>query len=95
MLKMDIDTIGLKIATIGDGAILTDIELKDGTIFQFIDDYVTIHTDNYVAKTYVGRNPSVKIEKDIWDCDYISVGWDYLLIKPKDIKSIDIYKDEN
>lgn len=89
---MHIDDVCKKIDRIDqEHAIITDIELMDGTLIQFIDEYMHVHGGNYVSKAYVGRNPEISLETDIWGDDYIKIGWDYLLVKPKDIKAIDLY----
>ena len=91
---MDKNTIAQKIEKIKKGdVILTDIELMDGTLIQFIDEYMIIHTVTFVSRMFIGRHPTIELNKDIWGCEYLKIGYEYLLVKPKDIRTIDLIEE--
>ena len=70
-------------------AVLTDIELSNGILFQFANSEVTAYMGCAVLKAWCS-SPTLKLEKDVWGHDYLSIGYDCLTIKPSEIETIDI-----
>ena len=75
-------------------AILTDIELSNGMLFQFGSSEVTAYMGSAVMKAWCS-SPTLKLEKDVWGHDYLTIGYDCLTIKPYEIESIDIDETTN
>lgn len=74
--------------------ILTDIELKNGVLFQFSGDYMNVYIGYATIHQYVGGAPKIEIEKDIWGEESLIIGYNYAKIKPSTILTIDTYDNE-
>lgn len=72
--------------------ILTDIELDNGVLFQFTGGYMVGYFGCATVRQYVGNEPSLTLESNIWGDEYLTIGFDYARIKPSMIRCIDTYQ---
>ena len=75
-------------------SILTDIELDNGVLFQFTGGYMVSYFGCATIRQYVGTEPSIELESNIWGDEYLTIGFDYARIKPSMIRCIDTYQCE-
>ena len=72
-------------------SILTDIELDNGVLFQFSGGYMTGFFGCATVRQYVGNEPYLTLESNVWGDEYLTIGFDYARIKPSMIRCIDTY----